>query len=431
MKIITKHLDQIYFFLQDLSCYAAKIRNRWLAMIRLKKFFGDYTQLIHQLDLPPAFSDAQQLEEYRNQITLDLPRICYFSDKYTVNEMKTRLSNLSHLFNIQKGILRDTTRPLSYTQGNFNAAVFSKTIISKILAQGDTDQLNPEGLYAYWSTTYVDDDDIYSGITISYLKNDPALKLSRPLAEGVKGGCLYSLCVIKNVNLAPIDRQVIYLTHPALLTPGIDPSYAEEVKLSDLVNVIAPSINSRSLTCLIANLFNENEFSLRKFEELKNQYQTKSNNCIHFLPRNLSDLFIIILSLVLAIGLPLLSLPLVTTNVLIPSMAIATVFFIVLAFFSAIKIVYNELILWSIPSLPSSYQGRFEKEISTVGVTGSENSLSGFLKMFHLTDKLASASAAAKKDDEQITALRNSANKGTEIKKEEIDKLPSVGYSAL
>ncbi|RUR04265.1 hypothetical protein ELY15_15730 [Legionella sp. km772] len=212
-------------------------------MTILKKISGNYVDVVNALGLSPGYYGVQKREAYDQQVAKDLPRICYVNFSGNVAGMKKRLADTSHL----------KDKELSYTQGDFYGGVFTESRIKATpIFIETTMSASEEGtLKNYFDTlafAYDDDNGRHCGFSLGYLRDDSDLTIpveQRPLN--------YALTIIRDVNKAPSEREVTFLTHPAFLPKKNGKAIDSQMVVAEM----AKELHSESIQKLLTPLFNE------------------------------------------------------------------------------------------------------------------------------------------------------------------------------
>ncbi len=239
-------------------------------MTILKKFQGNYIEIVNALQLPPSFYEIQTREAYEAQIEKDLPRICYVNFGGNVQGMQRRLANNNHLKEDE----------LSYTQGDFFAGIFTESKIASsyiyvpTLVKAD-DSKTKDHCYEQIQFTYIDDNGTLCGFSLAYLRDDSDLSIlveKRPLN--------YALAIIKDVNKHSPERNVVFFTHPIFMTNS-DGSPIEGGQVIDsrcIINELVEALNSESIKQLLIPLFHSNGLiNFPKFQNLDKRIETNLN----------------------------------------------------------------------------------------------------------------------------------------------------------
>ncbi len=241
-------------------------------MPQFKKFSGNYVDVINTLGLPPAFYSPQaNVEEYDEQIAKDLTRTSYLSLVHDVDYMKQQLRDRSHL----------SGDALSYSQGNFDGGVFTDSHIKTSSMYMDVAMLSSmegtvDGAFNGLRIAYIDDAGRNCAIAISYLRNDPDPEKGEVILPVAERKRFFSVVIIKDTTLAPKDRMVTYLSHPAFLTEEVAKK-GQELSTQAIQEVIAQDGNSKVLNILLIGLFSDDSISMQHFESLNNRLSSNRN----------------------------------------------------------------------------------------------------------------------------------------------------------
>ena len=222
-----------------------------------KKFTGTYPQVIDSIGLPSDFYAPNNSRDiYRIQVAQDLPRSQYVNYNGSVDSIKQQLADNSHL----------KDEELSFIQGNFSGGVFTEiAILTHPIFNQRIEQVGEENTQENFnrslSFTYMDDERHTCGFSITYLRDDSDQSIpvgQRPLP--------FTVAVIKNVNKAPADREVIYYTHTALLPAGA--VGGQDLEASNLFKELEKAINCQSVNQLLTGIINQDSIALIPFLEL-------------------------------------------------------------------------------------------------------------------------------------------------------------------
>lgn len=238
----------------------------------IKTFSGNYPDLALILGLGDVCLQATSKEKYLADVSKDTGRIAWFSDRYTVDEMKARFLDTAALD-------KKPGSRYSFTQGNPDGGVFSQNIITQSHNFLDYITCVPGGSssVSFMNSiriAYINDKDELCGFTISYIRDErddaiPAEQRKR----------LFTVTIIENTNLDPIDRRVVFYAHPDLdlLTPGNTLSSLPDVDAADVPDMIKTQLNSSFLRPFIGDLFNGDSISFDAFSALKARFPTNRN----------------------------------------------------------------------------------------------------------------------------------------------------------
>jgi|GEM_PF-6243680 len=238
------------------------------------KVTGNYIKVVNDLGLPADFYKNNTIEQYRNQVKVDLQRTRAVSSQFTDEQIKKRLEKTDHLYDDATSELLDEEKPLSYTQGNFDARPFpdihlTLRYIQRVL-EGLEEDTSPPKISSI-SFSYIDDEGKLCGLAIASLKDS-----SDDTTPVEKKPLRFALAVIRNTTEAPADREVTYYSHPELLsenTRGKGADLDEKSFSTDL----AQTINSTQINRLLTGLFTGNTLSPDHFNALSGRIKNKIN----------------------------------------------------------------------------------------------------------------------------------------------------------
>jgi len=173
--------------------------------------------------------------------------------------------------------LADTTEladhELSYSQSNFYAGIFSLGIqIHPSFESTTLSAFEERTLVDYYKSrgfTYVDDDGIKCGFSITYLRDDSDLSIH--VAERPRP---FTIAIIKDVTRPPQERDVTYITHNSFVsapTPGAEAATAairSDLESGDVMNEVQRALNSTAIIQLIPGIIKGDNIELEPFNEL-------------------------------------------------------------------------------------------------------------------------------------------------------------------
>lgn len=268
------------------------------ASMSLKKFTGTYISVMDALFYPKNFYQAQDIEAYNRIIKADRNRTVYLSYTSTVAQMQQRLSATEHL----------EGKTLSYTQGNFDADVFSaipstnalkimqehierlseqQTLLQQkksaatpeeSLALDEQIEALDEQIYAVpipdskqLRISYTNDKNELMALCIYYIRDDSNLDIplaERPLNTGV--------AIIQNPHFAPDERQVTYFAPETLLDRKAI-ALGQDIGDDEFGSELEQALGSTHLKQLVTNVFNGTQISLEYFNDLSKRLGSNRN----------------------------------------------------------------------------------------------------------------------------------------------------------
>jgi hypothetical protein len=242
-------------------------------MPKFKKFTGNYIEAAKWMRLPPAVDlcELQSLDEYNSQIEKDLHRTAYLSFDHTTSEMKEQLRDPSHL----------TDENRSFSQGNFDGGVFTRLIrdlhpkYQEVMRLANLENTLDQGMAGDIRVAYIDDEGNPCALSIAYLRDDPDPDKGDvfiPVGERKRA---FTVCIIKNTNLAPADREVTLLTHPLLIKDGQENT--PDIDEQDIPEEVSRLLNSKVVSVLLTGVFEGESISLSKFNALDNRIKEDRN----------------------------------------------------------------------------------------------------------------------------------------------------------
>ena len=232
-------------------------------MTILKKFSGNYIEVIDQLGLPPGFYDSQTPKKYLAQINNDLDRTTYLSLSNSGKEMQQLISN-----DAQSLVGEGGGPTLSYTQGDWDGRVTFFSVLQKsVEAQQRGEELkdNPNFFTDNLAFAYRDDKGKPCGLALCYFREDADDNI--PLEEQKYS---FFLSFIRNTTSAPENREVVIITHPSLMSKD-EKSEGEDIADKDIPAELTRLINSKNVTAILEGLFNGDSLSIKHFMELQNR----------------------------------------------------------------------------------------------------------------------------------------------------------------
>ncbi|MCL9685699.1 hypothetical protein [Legionella maioricensis] len=242
-------------------------------MPNLKKITGNYIQVTDLTGLPAEFYAPQSLEEYNEQIDKDLHRMAYLSFDHPVSYIKEKLRDSSHL---------PTDESRSFTQGNFEGGTFNRLIIDlspqfdKVRKLALAEGTENEGRANDIRVAYIDDDGNHCALSIGYLRDDPDVAKGEEFVPVEQRKRLFSVCIIKNTNLAPADRTVTLLTHPVFVSESLAKN-SSDVEEQDVAKEVNSLLNSKKFSTLLTDMFDGEALSASKFDDLRKRIQQNRN----------------------------------------------------------------------------------------------------------------------------------------------------------
>ncbi len=242
-------------------------------MPNFKKIVGNYIEVTDRLGLPSSFYAPQSLEAYNAQVKKDEERTSYLSSKKTVSQMKTDLSDTSHL---------TTDEARSFTQGNYDGGIFNRftidlsTKFSEVLALASDEGTEHDDRANTLRVAYTDDDGNYCGLSIGYLRDDPDPTKGDAFIPVEQRKRLFSVCIIKNTNLAPTERQVTLLTHSVFLKEDVAKKIPD-IEEAEIPGEVDRALNSKNISRLLEGMFDGEAISTKKFAELNKRLRENRN----------------------------------------------------------------------------------------------------------------------------------------------------------
>ncbi len=263
-------------------------------MTTFKKYTGNYIQVINALELPKRFYMSTTKDDYEKQITKDLGRTRYVSHRLTVMEIKKRLQDTSHLYNDVTHQLIAAGKYLSFTQGDFEATNFTNGyMMNKNQYMDGLSQAGMENTqtdyHQVFRIIYVNDNDELCGLSIMFMRDDSDTKIAPELRKRP-----FVVVVTKNTTATPSEREVTYLSHPALIyTPEVL-ERGKDLEEKELANEITKTINSKTITQLLTGLIAGDSVSINHFNQLDDRIKGNRNIDDRDTKLNkLSDLYVI------------------------------------------------------------------------------------------------------------------------------------------
>ena len=240
-------------------------------MTVFKKFTGNYKKVIDVLGLPKAFYESQaSLVDYEEQLDKDFSRTAYVSDTFTVEQMKSALRKTDHL----KGIY-------SYAQGNFDAGVFGEVhprlspayqeSIELSIAEGTSSNAFDSIRFAY-----IDDVGRNCAFSLSYIRKDPNIAKGEQFIDIEKRKYQFAVAIIKDINFAPVDRTITYISHPGFVSEKIA-KMGENLVDHSVPQDINKILNSKYISTLLDGVFDGDSISIKHFEKLKKRILPGNN----------------------------------------------------------------------------------------------------------------------------------------------------------
>ena len=222
---------------------------------------------------------AQTKDAYLEQVGRDLDRIRYFNDKHSIAEIQHRLRDISHLYDDEARRLKDRTRYLSYTQGDFDASIFTELYVKNTAEYLNTMVATGKKNKEYCDSLglcYVDDNGVLCGLSITYFRNIDA----NHKADFSK--LPFTVSIIRHSNSALIDREVTSIIHPNLLslttpidgepTKALPLAKSSDVDEQDVIQALDQALNSKNLSQLLKRLVIGESISRIRFDELQQKF---------------------------------------------------------------------------------------------------------------------------------------------------------------
>lgn len=242
-------------------------------MGRFYKFTGNLIEVIkaarlHPLIIGPTLNRPAKrpaiIKQYNIDVEKDLERMCYVSDKYTVEEMQDRLRATDHL------------KFIAYAQGDFVAANILS--IALMTSQPFVDSRNKaiergeyQNHHKNISFVYVDDTNALCGLSFDCVRDDSNFQIITE--EDRKRH--FSITIIRHVNADPAEREVMYIVDPAILTYRTQKNYIDREKI---LPEIKSFIGSHQITQLIQPLIlSDGSVNMAYYHQLDKRIRCNKN----------------------------------------------------------------------------------------------------------------------------------------------------------
>ena len=216
---------------------------------KAKLITGNYLEVVQALALPSVFTEPMQKSTYLFQVMRDLPRLWMLCSK------KDRVNLIARLALLPEGFS-------TYTQGDFDGrflTVSSRNLSYLVYSHFDFWAQNQRALVSDLEFTYLNDDDVLCGFSMSYLY-DPSIK-----------EYYFNLAVIENVTATPDKRMLTFISHPMILPRDLDDNLSQipDIAIKAIPSLLKEKLGSKLVYNLVNNLFSNYQSAFICCRELR------------------------------------------------------------------------------------------------------------------------------------------------------------------